>query len=156
MWKTAGELQRRVRRHAGVLAALTLAAIVAVSIWTPLLHETYLRHWFVWPEILIVSPVPILVVALALLFRHGMRRHHDLTPFLCALGWFVLGFTGLGVSMWPLIVPPGIDIWQASNPPSSQLFLLAGALVLIPTILLYSGYSYYVFRGKVDADVHYH
>ena len=156
VWKTDGDLQRRVRRHAEIVALATLGFIVLVSCWTPLLHETYMTHWFSWPEIAFVSPVPILVAALALLFRHGIRAHHDLTPFLCTLGIFLLCFAGLGISIWPYMIPPTIDIWQAADPPGSQLFLLVGAAVLIPLIMAYSAYSYYVFRGKVGAGVHYH
>jgi cytochrome d ubiquinol oxidase subunit II len=157
VWRTAGPLQKRVRGHAKVLALITLGLIVIVSLWTPTLNLAYLRHWNVWPRILYVTPVPILVALLALLFWRSIddeSRH--LTPLLCALGWFFLCFTGLGISAWPWIVPPSIDIWQASSPPSSQKFLLVGAAVLIPTILAYTGYAYYVFRGKIDSETHYH
>ncbi|WP_419729966.1 cytochrome d ubiquinol oxidase subunit II [Lichenicola sp.] len=157
VWRTGGALQARARKHAKVLALVTLAMIVVVSLWTPTLHLHYLRHWAVWPRILFVAPVPILVAVLALLFWRSVddERHH-LLPLLCALGWFFLCFTGLGVSLWPWIVPPSIDIWQASSPPSSQKFLLVGAVVLIPTILAYTSYSYWVFRGKIDGETHYH
>ena len=102
-------------------------------------------------------PVPVLVVVLAFLFWRSLGRgEHHITPLLCALGWFFLCFTGLGISVWPYIVPPGIDIWQASSPPSSQKFLLVGAAVLIPIILAYTSYAYWVFRGKIGAATHYH
>ncbi len=157
VWRTDGPLQVRVRRQARLLGAATLAAILIVSLWTPMLHVQYLRHWYVWPRILFVAPVPILVALLGVLFWRSLgQEHRHLTPLLCALGWFFLSFTGLGISVWPFIVPPGITIWAASSPPSSQIFLLVGASVLIPTILAYTGYSYWVFRGKVGADTHYH
>ena len=157
VWRTEGPMQARLRRHARLLGAATLAAIVVVSLWTPLLHEQYLRHWYVWPRVILVSPVPVLVALLAVLFWRGLASEgHHITPLLCALGWFFLSFTGLGISVWPYIVPPGITIWDASSPPSSQLFLLVGASVLIPTILAYTGYAYWVFRGKVGAETHYH
>ncbi|MCQ8241736.1 cytochrome d ubiquinol oxidase subunit II [Rhizosaccharibacter radicis] len=156
VWRTEGDLQRRSRRHASVLGALMLAMIVVVSLWTPQLHLHYLRHWLVWPRVLIVSPVPVLVAALAILFFWSLKRDHHLTPLLCALGWFFLSFSGLGISLWPWIVPPSIDIWQASSPPTSQIFLLVGSAVLVPTILAYTAYAYWVFRGKIGADTHYH
>ncbi len=157
VWRTEGPLQARVRRHARILGMTTLAAIVAVSLWTPLLHVQYLRHWYVWPRILFVAPVPVLVASLAMLFWRSLgREDHHITPLLCALGWFFLSFTGRGISVWPYIVPPGITIWDAASPPSSMLFLLVGASVLIPTILAYTGYSYWVFRGKVGVESHYH
>ena len=156
IWKTGGELQRRMTGVARGLGLLVLGFIVVVSVWTPFLHEAYLNRWFAWPKVIFVSPVPILVVVLALLFYWSLRERHQVTPFLCTLGLFFLSFTGLGISMWPTVVPPSIDIWQASNPPHSQLFLLAGMVFLVPTIMAYSSYSYWVFRGKVDPGAHYH
>ena len=157
VWRTDGPLQARCRRHARTLGLCTLALIVAVSLWTPTLQGHYLRHWYVWPRILLVSPVPILVAVLAIVFWRGLAREDvHLTPLACALGWFFLCFTGLGISVWPYIVPPEITIWEASSPPSSQYFLLVGAAVLIPTILAYTIYSYWVFRGKIGVETHYH
>jgi cytochrome d ubiquinol oxidase subunit II len=135
---------------------VTLLFIVAVSIWTPLLNPVFAQRWFGWPGILITSPVPVLVALLTAGFAWGLWKQHHLTPFLCALGWFVLCFAGLGISLYPNIVPPDISIWDAAAPASSQAFLLVGASVLIPIILAYTGYAYFVFRGKVTTDVHYH
>ncbi len=156
VWKTDGALQRRMRDAARPLALLVLAFIGIVSVWTPFLHDSYLNHWFTWPRALYVSPVPVLVAALGIGFFWSIKANHHVTPFLCALGLFFLSFTGLGISTWPTVVPPSIDIWQASNPPHSQLFLLAGMIFLVPTIIAYSSYSYWVFRGKVDPSAHYH
>jgi cytochrome bd ubiquinol oxidase subunit II len=133
-----------------------LGFIVVVSLWTPLLNPMFSARWFAWPGIALTSPVPILVALVALLFWHGLSRRHDVTPLLCAQAWFVLCYVGLGISLWPLIVPPGITIWDAAAPPSSQGFLLVGAVVLIPIILAYTGYAYWVFRGKVQPGMHYH
>jgi len=156
IWRTEGELQRRARRRAAALAVGMLALIVAVSLWTPFLNPAFLHRWFGWPGILLTSPVPILLAVVAFGFAAGIRRRHHLTPFLCALAVFVLCFAGLGISFYPLIVPPGITIWQAAAPRASQLFVLVGASVLIPLILAYSGFSYWVFRGKVTEGAHYH
>jgi len=80
----------------------------------------------------------------------------DARPFLLALGLFALSYVGLGVSMWPMIVPPAFNIWEAAAPPASQGFLLVGAAVLIPVILAYTGYVYWLFRGKVTHESGYH
>jgi cytochrome d ubiquinol oxidase subunit II len=156
IWRTEGALQRRSRRYAGILGAATLAAIAIVSLWTPMLNEKYMNSWFTWPQIALTSPVPILVALVAWAFWRGLSRRHHLTPFLCAQAWFALCFVGLGISMYPYIVPPSITIWQAAAPVASQAFLLVGAVILIPIILTYTGYAYWVFRGKVQPDVHYH
>ena len=149
-------MQERCRGYAKVLGVATLALIVVVSLWTPMLHPRFAERWFGWPGILLTSPVPLLVALLAWRGWRGLQRNEHLSPFLCSLGWFVLCFAGLGISMFPLMVPPSIDIWQAAAPYDSQLFLLVGALVLVPIILIYTGYAYWVFRGKVKVGAHYH
>jgi cytochrome d ubiquinol oxidase subunit II len=156
IWRTEGSLQRRCRRYAQTLGIATLALIGVVSLWTPMLNPMFMQRWFGWPGILLTSPVPLLLLALAWGFWRGLSRRHDLTPFLCALGWFVLCYAGLGISLFPLIVPPSITIWQAAGPPESLLFLLVGAAVLVPMVLAYTIYAYWVFRGKVQAGAHYH
>jgi cytochrome d ubiquinol oxidase subunit II len=156
VWRTTGPLQERCRQYAGRLGVATLALIVVVSLWTPMLNPDFSQRWFGWPGIALTAPVPILVALLAWGFFSSLARRHQLTPFLCALGWFVLCFAGIGLSMYPLIVPPSLTIWQAAAPRSSQWFLLAGAAILIPAILAYTGYAYWVFRGKVEAGTGYH
>jgi cytochrome d ubiquinol oxidase subunit II len=156
IWRTEGALQSRCRRHAAVLAIATLGLIVIVSLWTPFLEPSFMQRWFGWPGIVLTSPVPILVALLAWGFWKGLKLKHDITPFLCAQGWFVLCYAGLGISIWPLLVPPSITIWEAASPPKSQEFLLYGAVFLIPIILGYTAYAYWLFRGKVKPGVHYH
>jgi cytochrome bd ubiquinol oxidase subunit II len=156
IWRTEGRLQRRCRGYARTLGLLVLALTVVVSLWTPMLNPSFHDRWFSWPGIVLTSPVPILCALIAWQFWRGLRQRDELRPFLCAQAWFVLCYAGLGISIFPLIVPPSITIWEAAAPPESQAFLLVGAVVLIPIILAYTGYSYYVFRGKVRAGVHYH
>jgi len=148
-YKTEGDLQKRMRNSALILAPATLALIGLVSLWTPFLNDIYRMHWFSWPAIPFALPVPLLTIGLALLLMRGLTQGRELTPFLCALGIFVLCFIGLGVSFYPHIVPNSVTIWEAAGPDASLAFLLAGALVLVPVILIYTAYSYWVFRGKV-------
>ncbi len=157
IWRTDGPLQARCRAYAIKLGIATLSLIGIVSLWTPFLHPRFLERWFHWPGIALTSPVPLLMALLAWLgwkALHNANSH--IRPFACALGWFVLCFAGLGISMFPLMVPPSITIWDAAAPYDSQLFLLVGASVLVPIILGYTGYAYWVFRGKVKPGVHYH
>ncbi len=156
IWRTEGELQSRARRHARALGVATLALIVVVSLWTPMLDPVFAARWFGWPGILLTSPVPILLALLAWSFWAGLSRRSDIQPFLSVLGWFVLCFAGLGVSMWPMMVPPTVTIWDAAAPPESQAFLLVGTVVLLPIILAYTAYAYWIFRGKVKPGAHYH
>ena len=156
VWRTEGGLHDRARRLASVLGAATLAMIGAVSLWTPFLNPSFMQRWFGWPGIAMTSPVPVLVAGLAVLFWRGLARGDHLTPFLCALGWFTLCFAGLGISIAPMMIPPSVSIYDAAAPHSSQAFLLVGAAVLVPVILAYTAYAYWVFRGKVKPGVGYH
>ena len=156
VWRTEGVLQARSRRHAANLAIATLACIVIASLWTPFQHPTYAAHWFTWPGILVTSPVPILVALSFWGLWRGLRRGSHAQPFLYALAWFVLCLAGLGISIFPMMVPPDLTIAQAAAPPESQAFLLAGAVILVPIILAYTAASYWVFRGKVSPDANYH
>ena len=156
IWRTEGGLQRRARRYAHVLGALLLALMVVVSLWTPTIDPAVTGKWFAYPGIVLTGPVPVLVALLAWRFWRGLARKEQLAPFLCVQGWFVLSYIGLGFSVWPLIVPPSITVWDAAAPPASQLFLLVGTLILLPIILCYTAYAHWVFRGKVRAGEHYH
>lgn len=151
-WKTEGALQARARAAARLLGGATVGAMIAVSIATPFLKGQYWQRWFEWPGVLLTAPVPLLVAAATLAFFHTLKRRHELTPFLLALGLFLLAFVGLGISMWPYVVPGAVTIWQAASPAKSQMFMLVGAAVMVPLILAYTAYAYWVFRGKVDAD----
>lgn len=150
--KTEGAMQAHARRLAGWLGAGTVACIVAVSAATPFLKHRYADRWFSMPNVLFTSQIPLLVVIGTALFFYSLRKGHERWPFLLALGLFGLSFAGLGVSIAPDIVPGAVTIWEAAAPPSSLAFMLAGAVIIIPIILAYTSYAYWVFRGKVGAE----
>ena len=154
--KAGDDLQQRAFRHARWLAIATLAAIVAVSVATPFMESAYWDRWFSWPAILLTAPVPITVAVLAFLLFRALAQERDYQPFLLSLGLFAITFGGLGVSIWPDVVPGQITIWDAAAPEKSQVFMLVGVAVLVPVILAYTGYAYWVFRGKVDPQQGYH
>ena len=147
--KTEGAIQERFYRLAMPLGAALLASIAIVSLWTPLLDADIAARWFSWPNIVYVAPVPLLVAALAGGIYWTLSRRKEKWPFPLALGLFVLSYIGLGVSLFPYIVPRSITIWQAAAPESSLIFMLVGTAVLLPLILFYTGHAYWVFRGKV-------
>jgi cytochrome d ubiquinol oxidase subunit II len=154
--KTTGPLRDRARRLAGFAAIGTLVLIGAVSLWTPFLDQVYFTRWFQWPTAFFSAFVPLLLAVCAFGLWQGLTADKHLQPFLSALGLFVLSFVGLGISFYPYIVPGALTIKEAAAPDASLGFLLAGAAVLIPIILIYTGYAYWVFRGKVDPSEGYH
>jgi cytochrome d ubiquinol oxidase subunit II len=154
--KTEGELQDWARRAAGICLVAVLAAIAGVSIWTPLAHPDIAQRWFNWPNIAVLSPVPIVTALIAIGEWEALRRRHELTPFLGAIALFLMSFIGIAISLWPMIVPYRYTLWEAASSASTQAFLLIGTLFLLPVILMYTAWSYWVFRGKVGETAAYH
>ena len=150
--KTEHDLQDKAYRFAKRLGIGLVVAIVLVSAATPFLEAAYWQRWFAWPNILVTSQVPLLTAITGFAFFWSLARRRERLPFLLALALFALSFAGLGVSLYPYIVPGAVTIWDAAVPRSSQAFLLTGAAVLLPIILAYTGYAYWVFRGKVGHE----
>lgn len=154
--KTDGPLQVKMRSFARICAGGTLAAIVFVSLATLGLDHRFLARWTSWPALLYAAPVPFLVAVLGGVVFSGLAQGRDMLPFLASVGLFILSFIGLGISVYPYIAPPDITIWQAAAPDGSLMFLLVGAAVMLPIILAYTAYAYWVFRGKVRPGDGYH
>jgi cytochrome d ubiquinol oxidase subunit II len=153
--KTDGQLQRWARRAGLICLFAVLIAVLAVSIWTPIADPGIARRWFSWPNILFLSPVPVITALIAIAEWYALVRDYELAPFLGAIGLFLMSFIGIAISLWPMIVPPHYTLWQAASSESTQAFLLIGTLFLLPIILMYTAWSYWVFRGKVRGDIGY-
>jgi cytochrome d ubiquinol oxidase subunit II len=154
--KTEGPLQEQMQRYAYWLAAGTLAFIGLVSILTPFQDPVYFQRWFNLPGSVLSAIMPAALIAATFALYSGLKAKKDLQPFLAALSLFVLCFIGIGISFYPNMVPPSLTIVEAAAPDSSLLFALVGTVVLIPLILGYTAYAYWVFRGKVNPDEGYH
>jgi cytochrome d ubiquinol oxidase subunit II len=155
--KTEGVLQQRMIRLARPITLVLLAMIGIVSLWTPFAHPHVAARWFTLPNLVFFSPVPILVLVTGWAILHFLRqREPHAIPFLLALVLLFLGYSGPAISLWPNIIPPAISLREAAGPPQSMGFTLVGALFIIPIILAYTSWSYYVFRGKVKAGEGYH
>lgn len=154
--KTEGNVRDRSYELARPLGLATLVFVGIVSLWTPLLSPEIAERWFTWPNIAIAGPVPLGVIIIASMLAWGLKVRQDHVPFPAAIGLFLLSFVGLGISIAPYIVPRAVTISEAAAPPESLAFMLVGAAILLPMILAYTGYSYWVFRGKIDPNEGYH
>ena len=152
--KVTGRAEDHAYRLAAKAGFATLLTMGAVSLATPLLAPQYWNRWFDWPNILFVSQVPLLTAILFYALYRGIRTRKRYRPFLLSLGLFGLGMAGLGISMWPYVVPQSVTIWEAAAPESSQIFMLVGVAIIMPIILAYTGWAYWVFRGKVEEGYH--
>lgn len=154
--KTNGDLRERAYMLAWPLLVATLGAILAVSLATPFLDAEYARRWFAWPNIVLTAPVPVAVAGITFLLLRSIAKRQDYYPFPLTLVLFATSFGGLGVSIFPYIVPRSVTIWDAASPHDSLLFMIVGVAILVPIILAYTAWNYWVFRGKIDADSGYH
>ncbi|CAH0352193.1 MAG: cytochrome d ubiquinol oxidase subunit II [Sphingobium sp.] len=151
-WKTEGGLQRQVVTYAGRLGIALLILIGAVSLSTLTLEASYASRWLAWPGVLATAQVPLATVIVTALFYRSLSQRKDAQPFLWALALFGLCLLGLGISIWPYVIPARVTIWEAAAPYRSQLFMLVGGGVLVPVILAYTAWAYWVFRGKVGSE----
>jgi cytochrome d ubiquinol oxidase subunit II len=154
--KTEGDTQKAARRHGRICLIGVLASIIAVSIWTPLMNEAIAARWFNWPNVMLVAPVPVATAAVALATWRAISSRAEVVPFVGAIGIFVLSYIGIAISLCPMIVPHHFTLREAASSERTQAFLLVGTLTLLPIILMYTGWSYWVFRGKVRSDFGYH
>jgi cytochrome d ubiquinol oxidase subunit II len=150
--KTHGRLQDHSFRQARIAGIATIICIAAVSLATPFLEAAYYERWFDWPQVLFTAQVPLLVAIATAAFFVSLARRHESLPFLLSLGLFALSMAGLGISIFPDIVPGAVGIHEAAAPESSLVFMLVGAGILIPIILAYTAYAYWIFRGKVGEE----
>jgi len=155
--KTEGALRDWARRSGRRCLIGVCAAIALVSIWTPWMDPAIAARWFTWPDIGYLSPIPLAAALLAwACWRSLQGRGADVLPFMAAVGLFLTAYLGVAISLWPMIVPHHYTLWQATSSPSTQAFLLIGTLFLLPVILTYTAWSYWVFRGKLRQGVGYH
>jgi cytochrome bd ubiquinol oxidase subunit II len=154
--KTDGPLQERCYRFARVLLLAVLAFVGIVSLWTPLLNPAIAERWFSWPNLAYLSPVPLITALVVLWHWRALEQRRETLPFILTMALFLLSFLGLGISLWPNVIPPDISIWEAAAPPKTQIFMLIGMVIILPIVLGYTAFTYYVFRGKVRPGAGYH
>ena len=154
IWKTEGALQERSITWAkGGIWGLVLG-IVAISMATPFVSVRIFDKWFSWPEMLYLSPLPVLSVALVGFLWWKLSRlpfaqdRWAWTPFAAAIGLFSLAYGGMAYSFYPYVVPEKITIYDAASAPESRVIILLGTIFVLPAILGYTVLSYYIFRGK--------
>jgi cytochrome d ubiquinol oxidase subunit II len=154
--KTDGDIQSRARTHGRIALVGVLIAVAAVSIWTPLADPDIAHRWFAWPNLIFLAPVPVVTAVIAFSVWRSLNGQSEAGPFVGAIGLFLMSYLGIAISLWPMIVPHHYTLREAASSQSTQAFLLVGTLFLLPIILLYTAWSYWVFRGKVRADIGYH
>ncbi|WP_018717149.1 cytochrome d ubiquinol oxidase subunit II [Arhodomonas aquaeolei] len=152
--KTEGELQEWAYRLSPRLLAAVLVVFAIIGVWTPLVDDMVRERWF--GNLSTIWILPALTLAAAGVLYRAVRRRQEGVPFVATMAVFVFTYLSLLVSKWPYVVPPAFTFREAASAPESQLFLLIGVLFVIPIVLTYTAWTYWVFRGKVSADAGYH
>jgi cytochrome d ubiquinol oxidase subunit II len=150
--KTEDDTRQWARRCAKIFLVFVTLFMSLVSLGTPLINEGIKNFWFSWPNILFLFPLPLLSAVLLVLLWHDLRHGREYRPFFLSLGLFLMNYIGLGISIWPWLVPYAFTFREAAASPQSQSLLLIGAAVCLPVILSYTAFSYFVFRGKTSHE----
>ncbi len=154
--KSEHALQTRMRELGVYLAWALFVVIVLLSGWTPLALPAIAERWFSLPNLFWFLPVPVLVVLAMFGLLRTLGSGANVAPFLLTLALIFLSYSGLGISLWPNIIPPDISVWAAAGPDQSLGFALVGTLFIVPFILMYTAWAYWIFRGKVRRGDGYH
>ena len=153
--KTEDVTQAWARKCAGYLFGYVAFFMALVSISMPLMNAAIKALWFSLPNFFYLMVMPLACVVLFIVLWRDLHRGHEYRPFLVTIGVFLMNYIGLGVSMWPWLVPFQVTFRKAAAAPESQSLLIVGTAVLLPIVLGYTAYSYYIFRGKSSHEAHY-
>jgi cytochrome d ubiquinol oxidase subunit II len=162
IWRTGDALHERARRWAWIALGAVAVLLAAVSLATLFVHAQVAERWgwssghFDLGELAKLSPIPLLGAAGLIVTALGLRRGAHGWPFAGAIAVFLSGYLGLAAGFFPDIVPYAMDFRQAANADNALGLILVGAAILLPAIIGYSLWVYWIFRGKVGADAGYH
>ena len=154
--KTGDRLQQRAVRWARTALWPMGAALVGISLASPLVSHTVFERWFAMPQFIGLLPIP---VACAVAFYAALHVTSRPKVLAAGYGWvvfastvliFVMSFIGLAYSLYPYIVIDRLTIWQAASATESLQFILVGVAITLPAIVGYTIYMYRVFWGKAS------
>ena len=151
-WKTDGETQIWAQRSARYVMVFVAIFMALVSLWVPSLNSDIAKRWFDPRYFYWLLPIPMITAGLSGVLFSSLLKKEELVPFISALLIFVMGYLGLAISLWPWVVPYKITLWQAAAAPESLSLLLVGAVIMLPVVLGYTFYCYYIFRGKASHE----
>lgn len=154
IWKTEGELQIWARKCASYIGLFVVIFMGIVSLWVPHFNNNIKERWF-GPAFWALLPMPVLTAFMFYIYYRILESRHDWAPFAIGMVIFLLGFLGLGASLWPYVVPFEITLADAASAPESLSLLLAGAVIMLPVVLGYTAWCHYIFRGKTSHEAMY-
>lgn len=152
--KSTGRLQRKMIHQARGLLVLVGMFLIFVSIWTPLHSEEVFQRWYTFPNFILLSPLPFFAAVSIYQVWQSLNTGSEYKPFIFSIVIFLCAYIGIGLSVYPYLIPHQMTIWDAAAPDSTLRFILVGVIIMLPILLAYTLYAYYLFRGKTSG--HYH
>jgi cytochrome d ubiquinol oxidase subunit II len=150
--KTENETQDWARKSASYVIGYVVIFLAIVSISMPIMNAQIRTLWFSLPNFFFLLPIPAASLVLLITIWRDLHAGREYRPFLLSFGVFLTGYLGIAISMWPYLVPFEITFRKAAAAPESQSLLLIGTVIMLPLVLLYTGYCYYIFRGKASHE----
>jgi cytochrome d ubiquinol oxidase subunit II len=153
--KTEDQTQKWARQVARYVMVYVGIFMLIVSGSMPFVHADVRDFWFSLPNFYYLLPIPLITAVLFIVLWKKITTGGEALPFFLSISLFALGYIGLGLSIWPWIVPYQVNLWEAAAVAPSQSLLLVGVVLFLPIVLTYTGYCYYVFRGKASHEAMY-
>lgn len=153
--KTSGALQKKCFRIANIMQYFILAGFIMASAWSPFLDPAIMQRWFDPKNMIWLSILPILTLVFFTTHWYAIKKRYEHLPFWCVIGMFLMCYAGFIISIYPYIVPRKITYTEAAADPSSLIFILIGACIMMPVLLYYTYHSYKIFSGKVTEKMGY-
>jgi cytochrome d ubiquinol oxidase subunit II len=150
--KSEGRLQRKMVHYAKGLLVLVSLFLVFVSIWTPLHNTEIFNRWYSFPNVLLLSPLPIITAVMVFLTWRSLQKGDELKPFIFSIIIFLCSYCGIAISVYPYLIPHKITLWEGAAPNSTLIFILVGVVIMLPVLLVYTMYAYHLFRGKTEGE----
>jgi len=150
--KTDGETQAWARKSASYGIGFVAVFLAIVSISMPIMNAEIRTLWFSLPNFFLLLPIPAASLVLLIIIWRDLHAGREYRPFFLSFGVFLTGYLGIAISTWPYIVPFEITFRKAAAAPESQSLLLVGTVIMLPLVLAYTGYCYYIFRGKASHE----
>jgi cytochrome d ubiquinol oxidase subunit II len=153
--KTDGETQQWARKTASYVLGYVGVGIALVSISMPVMNEAIRTRWFSLPNFFFLLPIPLATAVMFGFIWRDLHTDREYRPFILSVGVFFTGYLGLGISLWPWLVPFSVTYRQAAAVAESQSLLLVGTAIMLPVVLGYTIFCYYIFRGKTSDEALY-
>ena len=152
--KSQGRLQSKMIHYSKGLLVLVSIFLLFVSIWTPLHSNEIFERWYSYPNFIYLSPLPLLAGIAVFLAWKNLSEQHEKKPFIYSIVIFLCSYVGIGVSVYPYLIPHQVTLWEAAAPNTTLKFILIGVVIMLPVLLGYTAYAYYLFRGKTNDNYH--